>query len=363
MEDPQKQAFLYIQYLNEGKSPQEAFKAAYPNGVPTALERAKKEAANQQKQSFGQLGGALVGVLGGKAAYDAVTGKPILGGLFSGSETAAPVVDAVAPSTIDLGSTLGASDTGYTLANATGSEATAPLGASVFGSATPYLGAAGTALGAYGAYEGIKKGNPLAAGMGGLGAGLGVNMMGYTLGPWGWAAMAGAPIVAALLNNHESTRDFAKKNTKSLSGMSSDPKWQSYVSSMRQQYDSAPSDPSHPFAGKYATWDEYQRGGLEASDLTGVLGNMKTFGPEWANLSQGQREQVTQGLIDAGLYSSKKGEVVITDPTRAQEIKRGILSGQQNKAATSTSSKSKYDYQREKQNLQTGAKLIGALTK
>lgn len=68
------------------------------------------------------------------------------------------------------------------------------------GSATPYLGAAGAAAGAYGAYQGIKDKNPLTAGLGGLGAGLGINAMGFGLGPPGWAAMIAVPAIAALAN-------------------------------------------------------------------------------------------------------------------------------------------------------------------
>ena len=61
----------------------------------------------------------------------------------------------------------------------------------------------------------------------------------------------------------------------------------------------------------YATWEEYKGAGLDAADLTGVYGNIKTFGPEWASLTQEQRQAVTQGIIDAGLYESNKGEVEI----------------------------------------------------
>lgn len=70
------------------------------------------------------------------------------------------------------------------------------------GSATPYLGAAGAALGTYGALKGIHDKNPLSASMGALGAGLGINAMGFALGPAGWAAMLAAPVAGALINKH-----------------------------------------------------------------------------------------------------------------------------------------------------------------
>jgi hypothetical protein len=106
-----------------------------------------------------------------------------------------------------------------------------------------------------------------------------------------------------------------------------DPVAEAYVQGMRQQYDSAPPDPSKPFAGKYASWDEYQKAGLEAPDLTGVYGNIKTYGPEWAKLTQEQRVAVTQLNINDGIYKSKKGEVEITDQEKAKKNLQAVLGG------------------------------------
>jgi hypothetical protein len=105
-------------------------------------------------------------------------------------QTPMSTVQTVAPG---LGSTVGS-----TASSAAGS---APTTISNFaGTATPYLGAAGAAAGTYAAYQGIKDKNPLTAGLGGLGAGLGINAMGYALGPYGWVAMLAAPAVGALVN-------------------------------------------------------------------------------------------------------------------------------------------------------------------
>ena len=124
------------------------------------------------------------------------------------------------------------------------------------------------------------------------------------------------------LMKHESTADVAKKHTKSLVGQSDDATWQAYLRGMRDQHT---PDPTKPFAGgKYSTWDEYQKAGLDASDLTGVYGNLKAFGPEWAKLSFDQRKAVTQKLIDANLYKNKKGEVEITDEAKARDIFKNV---------------------------------------
>jgi len=207
-----------------------------------------------------------------------------------------------------------------------------PNAASGFGSTgalSTGLGALGAAAGTYGMYEGWKKGDPITAGAGAAGLGLGLNAMGYALGPYGWAAL-GALALASKLNDHESTREVAKRHTKSLLKQGKDDQvWQNYVKGIREQYNKDPVDKSKPFAGgRYSTWDEYKAAGLMAGDLTGVHGNLETFGPEWAHLSQQQREAVTQALIDADLYHSRKGEVNISDKARAREIYAQVLSGQ-----------------------------------
>lgn len=159
---------------------------------------------------------------------------------------------------------------------------------------------AGTAIGAY-------LGGPIGAGIGsvvGRTAGRGIASVADRLGAF-----------------HKSTRDVAKDHTKDLQKkFGDDATYQAYVRGMREQYNSAPKDPSKPFAGKYGSWDEYKKAGLEAGDLTGVYGNLDTFGNEWTSLNEEQRRAATQAMIDANLYNSKKGEVEITDKAKARQI-------------------------------------------
>lgn len=126
---------------------------------------------------------------------------------------------------------------------------------------------------------------------------------------------------------HQSTRGLAKEHSGQLMQASDDPAYQAYVAGMREQYNEDPVDPTKPFAGKYATWDDYKKGGLEAADLTGVYGNIKTYGPEWATLTQEQRQAVTQANINSGLYASKMGEVNITDEAKAKENFANVMKG------------------------------------
>lgn len=142
--------------------------------------------------------------------------------------------------------------------------------------------------------------------------------MGSYFGPVGIGvgALAGGIYGAT---QHESTRDRAKRVTKELGGKSKDPTYQAYVRGMREQYNSGPKDPSKPFAGKYKNWEDYVKGGLEASDLTGVEGNIKQYGEEWAKATQAQREAVTKKNIEKGIYDSKDGGVRITNEDLAKQ--------------------------------------------
>ena len=127
------------------------------------------------------------------------------------------------------------------------------------------------------------------------------------------------------IGGQKSTREETADKTNELLKQSEDPNYQAYVQGMREQYKEAPTGPA--YAGKYNTFNEYKQAGLDANDLTGVYGNIKAFGPEWANMSQEQRVAVTKGIIDAGLYDSKKGDVIIKDENKAREIKDQVLTG------------------------------------
>lgn len=186
------------------------------------------------------------------------------------------------------------------------------------------IGSAGNvilpAAGAYGAYD-VLTGD-YGTGRNALQGAASGAAMGSYFGPQGALIGGGIGLGAGLIKgmfDHESTRDLAKKHTSQLLDKSDDPAYQSYVSGMREQFNSAPPDPSKPFhGGQYGSWDEYKKAGLDAADLTGVYGNLNVYGPKWASLTEDQRRAITQKNIDSGLYTSKKGEVEITDSGTAQ---------------------------------------------
>jgi hypothetical protein len=74
MADITQQAQQYYYLVQKGVPPAEAFKQAFPNGVPTALDRQKELAKDKQKQGYGQIAGALAGLAGTKYLVDKVPG-------------------------------------------------------------------------------------------------------------------------------------------------------------------------------------------------------------------------------------------------------------------------------------------------
>lgn len=233
----------------------------------------------------------------------------------------------------------------------------AALGSQTAGS---FAGPLAVAAGGYQTFQGLQNGGEgLRSGLTNLGAGIGTmflpgvgtgvgaaigNTVGYGLQGDGikndlaLAAVAPPILVAKKLGLtdkliRKTTRQHAQEKTAELQNVApEDQRYQDYVAGMRAQYNAAPPDPSKPFAGKYGSWDEYKKAGLEAADLTGVYGNIKTYGPEWAALTQEQRQAVTQANIDSGLYDSKKGDVIITDEKRARENFANVIRGAQTAA-------------------------------
>jgi hypothetical protein len=246
-------------------------------------------------------------------------GAPSLGGLFGGSQAGGAMAAQALPEVTALGG--GASSAGL------GSGSVA-AGGSVPSAATGTLSSVGL---------------PLAAATAAFLAGRsGLNMLEGKQKNWKDASLvdnAGRLALATgtfglsevankFFGGRKSTRDVARDHTSDLmAAAEGDQSAVNYVQGIRQQYDAAPPDPSKPFfAGKYGSFDEYKTAGLNADDLSGVYGNISTYGAkEWANLTNDQRRAVTQKNIDAGNYTSKKGEVEFVDKDLAKKLKDEAL--------------------------------------
>lgn len=226
--------------------------------------------------------------------------------------------------------------TGVTVPASMGAPVASSAGAAGAGAAGGAfsLGGIGSAGNAYLPLAGLVGGadvlmndrGPVRGGLQGAASGAAIGSYFSPAGALVGAGIGGVVGLGKGLMEHESTRDRAKRHTKELSGQfKDDASYQAFVRGMREQYNSGPPDPTKPFAGgKYSSWDEYKKAGLEAGDLTGVLGNLK-LGPEYTKLTADQKKAFTQAAIDADLYNSKKGEVEITDQAKAQQILASMI--------------------------------------
>lgn len=217
------------------------------------------------------------------------------------------------------------------------------------------VSAAAALKGSYDTYNSLQNGGAglrgsmatAGGGIGGLvagpvGAGIGTvagNALGYglqdnkrnnnlalaALGPVGWGLMGARALGFNPI--HKTTRQYATANTDDLlTAAAGDEAALGYVHAMRDQYEAPPPDPSRPFFGKYGSFDEYKDAGLDATNLSGVYGNLSVYGPkEWAALTDEQRRAVTQKNIDSDLYYSSKGDVKISDEEIARRNLQDVL--------------------------------------
>jgi hypothetical protein len=268
-------------------------------------------------------------------------------GINYGAESIGGMSSAAAPAGVVEGGVGTAIDGSTMMANpAFTAEAPGAFSSGTLGAAGNVIGTIAALKGGYDTINGLQHGGEgLRGGLttagagvgqligGPLGAGAGAilgNIAGYGLQGDGWknklaltAVMPPLGVAKMLGFNpiHKTTRQSAQEHTSDLLKQNKDDsKYQDYIKSIRAGYDRAPETPDTPFAGKYRNWDEYKAAGLQAGDLSGVYGNLKTFGKDWTDIDQSQREQITQGLIKADLYKSKRGEVEITDAERAKQV-------------------------------------------
>jgi hypothetical protein len=267
--------------------------------IPTAADPIKEALAEQIRRETAAKFGQEVASQGtqqvANAAAEGATSAAMQQGATAMTETGAQQGLSMIPG---LGgeSSVGAvaPETGF-LANAA-SLGPGPLAAII----------AGTVMGGKAGWDMLhgKKANPIGRGILGIATG-GLSEIANATGVFG----------------HKSTRDIARGHTSDLLDRVKDDSISTdYITGMREQYNSGPPDPDNPyFNGKYGSFDEYKAAGLNAGDLSGVYGNLDTF-EDWGRISQDERERRTQALIDADLYESDHGEVVITDPEKAREI-------------------------------------------
>lgn len=141
------------------------------------------------------------------------------------------------------------------------------------------------------------------------------------------STFGGSELARALgFGSHKSTRQRQSDVTERLLGrFADDPAYQAYVSATRAGWDEAPKGPA--YFGKYNTFGEYKKAGLDATDLSGVEGNIDLYGNRWSSLNDEQRRAITQLNIDADNYYSEDGGVKLKNKDLAEEFYQKYIQG------------------------------------
>jgi hypothetical protein len=289
--------------------------AAYeylPEGLPQMLGIARPEAG-------------ISAALGTPSAIPSAAGMSVTPGATGALSSMAPTL------------TSGAADTGLAAteaANAAWNQGASAAGgglsegAGVLGSMSPYLGAGGAALGAYGVYNAIQNDDPGMGALSGAGLGTGLAMAAplIGLGPVGWGGLAlaaalgagGGGGLAALLG-HKTTAERQAERSDELAGKS--PMWQQFVNASKTNDPLAKmrgaansGDPTSGFGNDFIGFDpstggwvnnKYATGratgDLRPEDIMGQEIMTENWGDEYWKGSGLDRRIRAQAAIDTGL--------------------------------------------------------------
>lgn len=220
------------------------------------------------------------------------------------------------------------SDGSVTTASALESTGSAPVAAGApVSTLSQGLGALGVAAGAYGAYKGFEDKNPLTAGMGGAGIGLGLNSLGYALGPWGWAASLAIPAGLALANKlgdkdmWKTERDRLNK-LKEGGAFIPDSILETMPSRGRTKEELVAFEQAKQDAGQWANTEfagSRNESALKPQDIWGYSAFAEKD-PQWFARSEAERLATAQRVLDAGAVQEHHGTIDIDwskvgDPT------------------------------------------------
>lgn len=139
-------------------------------------------------------------------------------------------------------------------------------------------------------------------------------------------ATGGLSEVARLagLGGHKSTKDYQDERWGSLS-----PGLQELRSASHPEDDDRVWD-TGKYAGQEYTFDKaLDLASEDPTHFIAVLGNLETFGDEWVSVPLDKQKEVVSRLIDEGLYTSDKGDILISDPNQAKNIFNEVMGSEE----------------------------------
>ena len=271
---------------------------------------------SQLTPAVAAAGGIALATEGGKGAYGAI--KEGIGGLFSGGASTTPTVNPsiATPQVLGMNQGVASAPGGGTLMSSGTSvpAATQPQGLFSVGSpASQVLSGAGAAYCAYNAYQGIKKGNPLQAGLVGAATYAGLTQAGLlaAAGPVGWGVAIGVPVIAAL-GGKLGDKDAWKTEGKNLKKLSEQGVYipPQLLTDLPKHGRSKAElvEIAKATGGNVAFAESRNEKDLTGRDIVGFSTFAKND-PEWFKRPLDQQISYAQQLLDAGLVREHHGTV------------------------------------------------------
>ena len=175
-----------------------------------------------------------------------------------------------------------------------------------------------------------RERSALSGGLSGAGMGLGAGMAAPLLlggGPLGWGtlgllALGGGLTGGALggIFGRKKTEDYQKERWGGLGEQGQ------LAYGMNHPENDSGVWQTGKYAGQDWSWDKaLDLASEDPTHFAGVLGNYQVYGDEWGSIAADKRDEIVRRNIAAGNYSSDKGDIIINDPAKAQQIKDEVL--------------------------------------
>lgn len=259
-----------------------------------------------QKPGMKEVGMGLLGQAAGPVtALATLYGAEQLG-LLGGGSAAAGSLGAEGAAAANLG-TMG-SGALETFGPEMGVES-ALTGSTTLSSVAPWLAGAGGLLGAYDVFSHPHR-NRGASALEGAGAG---GLLGLSIGgPIGAGIGAGiGGISGGLFGGHKSTKQRTNEKFDALADKATDDTYKNMIESAKQQSLNAK--------------DNYELDSKDALALSNTYAPLKTYGSDWAKLTDDQRSEVMKRALAENLIESSKGDYQFTDEERAKALYEEVL--------------------------------------
>lgn len=262
-----------------------------------------------QKPGMKEIGAGLLGQAAGPVtALATLYGAKKLG-LLGGEAALGTGVAGEGAAAANLG-TIGSTSL-ETFGPEMGVEAAAPTmgSASTLAAVAPYAAGIGGLLGSYDVLTHPHRNRGMSA-LEGAGSGA---LLGTAIAPGPGTIIGGllGGIGGGIFGGHKSTKQRTEDKFGTLAEDATDQKYKDMVESAKQQSLNAT--------------DNYELDNKDALALSNTYAPLKTYGEDWAKLTDDQRKRVMEKALEQNLIESSKGDYQFTDEEKAKALYEEVL--------------------------------------